>query len=209
MEAASALMNAHPPPTLLNRRIADAYRSTANDLEVVPGIRCVARGEVATPGEVAATLYELNASGFTQEVFTECFGRTAVVRYIPGDLERLIEPIPNALTATVHAEAEDDSLSTSLAARLGARVGRLLFEGWPPGVAVSGEQHHSGPWQATNSSHTSVGMTCVRRFQRPLTFQSAPASMLPKKLADDFTVIPRRVDGRLVLQHQRSAQETR
>jgi NADP-dependent aldehyde dehydrogenase len=208
MEEAAALISAQPPHILLNRRIADAYGTISNDLEALPGIRRVARGQVATLGEVAANLYELSAFDLTPEVFTECFGpTTVVVRYAPRDLERLIEHIPNALAATIHADPEDDCLSQSLVARLAARTGRLLFEGWPTGVSVSWAQHHGGPWPATNSIHTSVGMTSVRRFQRPLTLQSAPASMLPAELTDDFTTVPRRVDGHMVAPHQQSAQE--
>ncbi len=62
-------------------------------------------------------------------------------------------------------------------------------------VAVSWAQTHAGPWPATNSSHTSVGATAVRRFLRPITFQNAPEAALPEELRDGYSRIPRRIDG--------------
>jgi NADP-dependent aldehyde dehydrogenase len=72
-----------------------------------------------------------------------------------------------------------------------------VFDAYPTGVAVSWAQHHGGPWPSTNSQHTSVGTTAIRRFLRPVTWQDAPAELLPEELRDDFVLIPRRVDGAL------------
>lgn len=75
----------------------------------------------------------------------------------------------------------------------------MLFNGYPTDVAVSWAQHHGGPWPATTSVvHTSVGMTSIRRFLRPLTWQDAPESALPQELRDRPAAgfaVPRRVDG--------------
>jgi NADP-dependent aldehyde dehydrogenase len=84
--------------------------------------------------------------------------------------------------------------------RLETVAGRVLFDGWPTGVAVNWAQHHGGPWPATTSAHTSVGATAVRRFLRPIAYQSAPAGLLPEALRDENPLrIPRRVDGVIVL----------
>ncbi|HMI71915.1 MAG TPA: hypothetical protein VK510_18105, partial [Solirubrobacteraceae bacterium] len=79
------------------------------------------------------------------------------------------------------------------------RAGRLIFDGFPTGVAVTHGMHHGGPFPATTApSHTSVGMTAVRRFLRPVAFQNAPAHVLPAELRDDNPLgIWRRVDGEL------------
>ena len=79
------------------------------------------------------------------------------------------------------------------------RVGRIVFDGYPTGVRVSWAQHHGGPWPATNSQHTSVGVSAIRRFLRPLAYQDAPEALLPAELRDDHAGIPRRIDGRLQL----------
>jgi NADP-dependent aldehyde dehydrogenase len=49
--------------------------------------------------------------------------------------------------------------------------------------------------------HTSVGITSVRRFLRPVAWQDAPQSVLPAELRDDpgGATVPRRVDGELTV----------
>jgi len=79
------------------------------------------------------------------------------------------------------------------------RAGRVLFDGYPTGVAVAWAQHHGGPWPATNSLHTSVGMTAMRRFLRPIAWQGAPSHALPEELRDGPVVVPTRIDGAIAL----------
>ena len=82
-------------------------------------------------------------------------------------------------------------------------AGRVLFAGWPTGVAVSWAQHHGGPWPSTTTIHTSVGVTAIRRFLRPIAFQDAPDAALPAELREENPLgIPRRVNGVLVLPGQ-------
>ena len=89
---------------------------------------------------------------------------------------------------------------TALADALGRIAGRLVFNGWPTGVAIGWAQHHGGGWPATTASvHTSVGATAIRRFLTPVAYQDAPAEVLPPELRDGNPLgIPRRVDGVLV-----------
>ena len=54
-----------------------------------------------------------------------------------------------------------------------------------------------GPWPSTNSQHTSVGTSAIRRFVRPVTWQGAPQEVLPVELTDGYAGIPRRIDGAL------------
>ena len=102
--------------------------------------------------------------------------------------------LEGSLTATVHREPGEDV--TAIVAQLVSRAGRILFDGWPTGVAVSWAQHHGGPWPATNSQHTSVGVSALRRFLRPVAYQSADADVLPPELREENPLhLPRRVDG--------------
>ena len=65
-------------------------------------------------------------------------------------------------------------------------AGRVVFDGFPTGVAVTHAMQHGGPYPATTApAHTSVGTTAIRRFQRPVTWQNAPAAVLPAALQDD------------------------
>jgi NADP-dependent aldehyde dehydrogenase len=45
---------------------------------------------------------------------------------------------------------------------------------------------HGGPYPATTAPHTtSVGMTAIKRFLRPVAFQGFPDSLLPPALQSD------------------------
>jgi len=60
--------------------------------------------------------------------------------------------------------------------------------------------HHGGPYPAASDGgmHTSVGMTALRRFLRPVAFQDAPQELLPPALRDGNPLgIWRRVNGTL------------
>ena len=134
----------------------------------------------------------------------ECFGPlTVLARYRDrAELDTALTALEGSLTASIHhAPGEDVS---ELVATLDRTAGRLIFNGWPTGVAIAWAQHHGGGWPATTASvHTSVGATAVRRFLTPVAYQDAPGPVLPIELADGNPLgIPRRVDGTLVPGHE-------
>ena len=54
-------------------------------------------------------------------------------------------------------------------------AGRVLFSGYPTGVAVSAGQQHGGPFpSSTQPGSTSVGWAAMDRFLRPVALQDAP-----------------------------------
>ena len=184
---------------LLNESIFDGYvQATA---------RYSRRSDVtthsapATSGQgyrVTPVLLEIDLADLDDSLVHEVFGPIAVVvRYPAADpvtaTKTLFEMLPSSLTATLHTTDGDDV--APLLAVASAHAGRILFGGFPTGVAVSWAQNHGGPWPATNTVHTSVGATAIRRFVRPLTYQNAPESALPEELRDGYQAIPRRVDG--------------
>src|SRR5262249_29903595 len=113
------------------------------------------------------------------------------------ELTALLETLPGSLTATLHAQTDaEPELARDLLDRMSRRAGRVICDGWPTGVAVTWAQHHGGPWPATNSAHTSVGLTAVRRFQRPVEYQNVPDALLPEALQEANPAgLIRRVDG--------------
>ena len=103
-----------------------------------------------------------------------------------------------SLTATLHAEPGERR--RRLLGALSRVAGRVLFGGWPTGVAVTWAQHHGGPYPRRRRVHTSVGATAIRRFLRPVAYQTTPDALLPPALQEANPLgIPRRVDGALVL----------
>lgn len=188
--------------TMLTDRIAAGYRHGAQKLHEAGSPNLIA----TDPAEeaVTATVLEIELAQFAgNDVFLdEVFGPlTVLVRYTDlDDLLPVLRALPGALTATMHVEP-DDPAAGALAEVLRDVAGRLVFNGFPTGVAVSWAQHHGGPWPATNSIHTSVGTTAIRRFLRPIAWQNAPDAVVPVELRDDYNEIPRRIDGVLRMPH--------
>ncbi|MFF0153863.1 aldehyde dehydrogenase family protein [Micromonospora sp. NPDC005203] len=186
---------------LLNDRIRAAYEQQASTFERA-GARVAARPRIdADAGfRVAPTLLEVDLPGLTAEITDECFGPLlVVVRYDDvSELDAALATVPPSLTGSLHSAPDDDAgVVRRLVELFAGRSGRIVFDGYPTGVRVSWGQHHGGPWPSTNTVHTSVGATSIRRFLRPLAWQDAPAWILPEELQDGCTTIPRRVDGRL------------
>jgi NADP-dependent aldehyde dehydrogenase len=137
----------------------------------------------------------------SRTLLDECFG-PVVLLVTYGSADELLETVgvlDGQLTATIHAGPGEHDLVATLTESLRERVGRLLFGGVPTGVAVTHAMQHGGPYPATTApGHTSVGMTAVGRFLRPIALQNAPADVLPPALRDRNELgIWRRVDGRL------------
>jgi NADP-dependent aldehyde dehydrogenase len=193
-----------PAAPLLNDRIDAGFSAGLSRLEASPAIRVVARGTDGesgpTPTLLATSLPELLQH--REELLVECFGPTSIV-VTYGDEADLLEAaaaFDGQLTATVHGEP-DDAVAPALIDALRARVGRVLWNGWPTGVAVTFAMEHGGPYPATTApATTSVGTTAIERFLRPVTYQSVPDGLLPLALQEANPLgIIRRVDGELVL----------
>ena len=84
-----------------------------------------------------------------------------------------------------------------MAALLVARVGRLVYNGVPTGVAVTGAMHHGGPYPSTTSAaHTSVGLVRDPPLPAAGRVENAPQWLLPEPLRDGNPLgVPRVVDG--------------
>ncbi|MBO0985406.1 aldehyde dehydrogenase family protein [Rathayibacter sp. SD072] len=184
-----------PAATMLTGSIADGFVQGSTALAEVAGVQTLrASNGAGDPG-----VYAVDSAVFVAQrdvLGAEVFGpATLLVRY--GDRDDLLtalDGLEGSLTATLHSETDDDV--DAVLDALVDRSGRVLFAGWPTGVAVSWAQQHGGPWPATTSQHTSVGATAVRRFQRPVAFQDAPERLLPLALREGNPLgVPRRVDG--------------
>ncbi|MDF2444575.1 MAG: NADP-dependent aldehyde dehydrogenase, partial [Subtercola sp.] len=151
-------------------------------------------------GRTSPALIEFDGEALPPRLVEECFGPVAVVaRYRDDDhAAQLAGSLPGSLTGSLFIEPGDVGVAGARAV-LVARVGRILYDQFPTGVAVSWAQNHGGPWPATDSVHSSVGATSLRRYQRPVAWQNAPRGELPPELRDGVVDLPRRVDGVLVL----------
>ena len=191
--------------TLLNERVYQTYRRETESLRAHRGITYVTGSpSAATEGfSVDALVLETDVEYLAGGIIGEIFGPvTVLVRYPSADPVHAtavaLDAVPRSLTATIHHSAQpgvDIDLMARLTDVVTPSAGRVIYNGFPTGVAVAWAQTHGGPWPSTNSLHTSVGATAVRRFLRPLTFQDAPAAVLPPELRDGYSGFPRRIDG--------------
>lgn len=184
---------------LLNARIFDSYAEATSKLRRHPHVEVTTAESADGHGySVAPALAVVDADALAA-VAEECFGPiTFVARFEDGaDVVRLLDALPGSLATTLHVEEEDELLGILPAVE--KHTGRIVFNGFPTGVRVSWGQHHGGPWPATNTRDSSVGVTAMRRFLRPVAWQDAPQHVLPEELRDAAVDVPRRVDGILHL----------
>jgi NADP-dependent aldehyde dehydrogenase len=188
----------------LNGGIRDSYREGTTKLAEHPGLTVLAAaGDDAGEGFlVRPTAFTTDTRRLDDTIMSECFGPTTILVSYSDDADLLtaLHGLPGSLTATVHIANDTTDDVEPVLEVLRHKAGRILFNGFPTGVAVAWAQQHGGPWPSTNTLHTSVGMTAVRRFLRPVAWQDAPQSVLPAELRDDpgGASVPRRVDGTLV-----------
>lgn len=187
---------------MLSERISAGYRDGLARLSSFESLARGAPGEGpwgAVPQVFLTSLEDFAAA--LPGAAEECFGPVSllVVYRDPADLPAVLARLPGSLTATVHAA--EASEAAPVVEVLRGIAGRLIWNGWPTGVAVNWAMHHGGPWPASTApAHTSVGASAIDRWLVPVAYQNWPAELLPPELRDDNPLgIPRRVDGRLEL----------
>lgn len=188
---------------LLDPRIATGFATRRDEVLASPGVVPVIDGGVrfdeqghgwVTPTVVTVSLENFRAGH--EALVEESFGPLSIIVETPAgtDLAALMpEFYEGNLTGTLHLSEREATGTTANAAELQAlvsamslQVGRVLFNGWPTGVAVTPAQQHGGPWPATtNDSSTSVGTAAITRFLRPVAYQNAPQAFLPDELRND------------------------
>lgn len=157
---------------------------------------------VLCPTIGSATLAVTTAKNFTANpaLHHEVFGPFSLLVECENEDELLvvIESLQGQLTGTIMAHENDTSLAKEVAGALQEKVGRIIWNGAPTGVEVGHAMHHGGPFPAaTDSRFTSVGVSAIDRFARPVCYQNFPQELLPDALKDDNTLnILRKVDGK-------------
>ena len=129
----------------------------------------------------------------------ERFGPAGLVITYPSadDLLPVLARLGGNLAGVIHADAgsaADLSAAAPVADVFARTVGRVVWNGWPTGVAVTWAQHHGGPWPATTDSHyTSVGRHGDPPLARPGCLPGLPAGPAARGAAGPW---PRARPGR-------------
>lgn len=179
------------PGALLDARMREHFLAGFAARAAAPGVRTLAAAAAAptdaAPQAVRAGLLEVDAADLGGDLLEECFGPvTVLVRYRDAaDAETVLSRLGGNLTATLHAESGEPDAAAWLT-RLSRFAGRVIFGGWPTGVAVAPAMTHGGPYPATTTPTTSVGGTAIDRWLRPVTYQTVPEDLLPPELAKDL-----------------------
>lgn len=200
----AALVDVAPAP-MLTGRIRDAFLQELAGMRALADVRVVLETPDADEG-IGPRLFATTAQAALdapEVILSECFGPASVL--ITCDTEHDYREIARAfkgeLTASIfHAAVDQDEALVELVTELERSVGRLIFNEWPTGVAVTHAMVHGGPYPASsNFGATSVGTTSIGRFLRRIAFQNSPDRLLPAPLRDDNPLgIPRTVNGEYV-----------
>ena len=121
-------------------------------------------------------------------VLEEIFGPFSLVVQCStvAELTAVTNILPGQLTATILGNSEELKQNIGLITTVQQKVGRLLFDGVPTGVAVTPSMNHGGPFPAsTDSRFTSVGVSSIERWLRPICFQDCPHDLLPDALKNE------------------------
>jgi len=94
-----------------------------------------------------------------------------------NSLFQCIDSCEGSLTASIHCSKKEYPLAQRITQKLESKVGRMVWNGFPPGVTPGPATHHGGPWPAsTNSRYTSIGKEAYQRFIRPVCRQGFPVN---------------------------------
>lgn len=180
-EAAADALRSTAPQTMLTNGMAEAYRNgqarVADAAGVEPLVDTQCAGREATP-----YLYRVTAGDWfdSDALHEEVFGPLGLIVEAASiaEMQQVARALDGQLTCTIHMNEADIKTARDLLPILERKAGRILFNGFPTGVEVCDSMVHGGPYPAsTNFGATSVGTLSIRRFLRPVCYQSLPEGM--------------------------------
>ncbi len=185
-------MASRPVGVLLNEHIESGLEHAVAATQALDSVHTLTGGFVVDGDSFAYanTVMKTTAKDFAADATlqNEHFGPVTlfVVAASPDELTTALQALHGNLTATVHAESSELEAAKPVFDLLREKVGRLLWNGFPTGVEVVYSQMHGGPYPATTApATTSVGITAIQRFMRPVAFQNMPDGLLPDALKND------------------------
>jgi NADP-dependent aldehyde dehydrogenase len=163
-----------PVGTLLSSRVGESLAEAVGELGRAGAKTLVGGQRGGGKGcSFANTLLRINGREFLKDphgLQREAFGNASLA-VVADNVEQaavIIERLEGNLTGCVYSDngGQDDRAYDQLAACLRPRVGRLLNDKMPTGVAVSTAMNHGGPYPATgHPGFTAVGIPAsLRRF---------------------------------------------
>ncbi len=192
------------PGVMLSPEIQKQYENSKSEVLSQDGYTQVSKfeGELQ-PNYGRQEVISVPGATFLQNTnfHKEVFGPFSVVVKCKdkGQLNEVLQQLEGQLTGTV-LNADEKELQEYKEAidSLTETVGRIIYNSVPTGVEVCAAMTHGGPFPATsNAKFTSVGLTAVQRWIRPVSFQDWPETLLPGALKTENPLgILRNVNGK-------------
>jgi 2,5-dioxopentanoate dehydrogenase len=192
IETARQKFEAAAPGVLLGRGVREGLTKAVGVFRQ-HGAEVVCGGE-PLPGSAARfanTIVRVSAENFLrhpQELQTEAFGPVSLFVFCRGvdEMVAVIKSMSGNLTGTIYSQTSgaDDAAYSIIEPHLRARVGRLINDKMPTGVAVSPAMNHGGPYPATgHPGFTAVGFPAsIQRFAALHCYDNVPSRRLPPGL---------------------------
>lgn len=189
--------------TMLTPGINSAYRKNLERQSKAGAERIAVGGEPQGAWDGQSVLFEIAGARLLDNplLSEEVFGPAALLVRVE-DVEQLVtiaRRFRGQLSATMQIDPADYALAARLLPILERRTGRIVVNAFAHPQEVSYASIHGGPFPATSDSRfTSVGMSAIERFLRPVCYQGFPDELLPQALQHDNPLgIWRLTDGEL------------
>ncbi len=175
---------------LLSAGVAHNLAASVKILQAA-GAELVTGGTSLAGNQYANTLLRVSGQQFLAaagSLQTEAFGNASlvVVARDATEVQQIVLALEGNLTGGFYSDTKgsDDLFYQQLEPWLRSRVGRLLNDKMPTGVAVSSAMNHGGPFPATgHPGFTAVGIPAsLRRFAMLQSYDSVRPARLPAAL---------------------------
>jgi alpha-ketoglutaric semialdehyde dehydrogenase len=187
-----ARFEAANPPVLLGKPVVRSLTEGVTALKAAGAELLTGGAPVAGPAcRHANTLFRVTGAQFLAKphaLQTEMFG-TASLFVVVRDLAEaatVLGQLEGNLTGSLYSDTagSDDAAYANIEPILRQKVGRLLNDKMPTGVAVSPAMNHGGPFPATgHPGFTAVGIPAsIRRFAALQCYDNVRATRLPLSL---------------------------
>jgi len=192
MRELAASFESKAPHALLSESTRAQLHESVEELQKAGAKLLTGGGNVPGPGyKYASTLLRVSGKHFAaapHELQREAFGNEVMV-VVAEDEAELVEALHHLegqLTGCVYSAASgpDDALYARIEPVLRRKVGRLLNDKMPTGVAVSQAMNHGGPYPATgHPGFTAVGIPAsIARFTVLQCYDNVREDRLPEFL---------------------------
>lgn len=173
---------------MLHPKIKAGFVENGANVATQKGAKTIAKIEAAVaPNYAPSQIVSVSGKDFLEnpKLHQEVFGPFSLVVKAENESEliAIINGLEGQLTGTIIAEEEEHANLHDIVDALEDRVGRIIFNGVPTGVEVCPSMQHGGPYPAsTDSRFTAVGTDSIKRWVRPVSYQSFPKELLPEAL---------------------------